>query len=61
MVRLIVSGCNGKMGRMINLCVANRCDCEIVAGFDISTREDEYPIFTNVDDINVDPDVIVDF
>lgn len=46
MVRLILSGCNGKMGRVITACVAERCDCKIVAGFDINTESHAgYPVY----------------
>ncbi len=62
MVRLIVSGCNGKMGRMITACVANRCDCEIVAGFDINTESSGgYPVYANPLNCDVQADAIIDF
>ncbi len=62
MVRLILSGCNGKMGRMITSCVASRCDCEIVAGFDINTESfGGYPVFANPMNCDVQADAIIDF
>lgn len=62
MVRLIVSGCNGKMGRMITACVANRCDCEIVAGFDINTESaGGYPVYANPLNCDIQADAIIDF
>ena len=62
MVRLIVSGCNGKMGRMISSCVANRCDCEIVAGFDINTESSAgYPVYANPMNCDIQADAIIDF
>ncbi len=62
MVRLIVSGCNGKMGRMITSCVANRCDCEIVAGFDLNTETYAgYPVYANPQNCDVPADAIIDF
>lgn len=62
MVRLIVSGCNGKMGRMITACVANRCDCEIVAGFDINTESSAgFPVYANPKNCDVAADAIIDF
>ena len=62
MVRLIVSGCNGKMGRMISACVANRCDCEIVAGFDINTESvNGYPVYANPKNCDIQADAIIDF
>lgn len=62
MVRLILSGCNGKMGRMITSCVASRCDCEIVAGFDINTESTAgYPVFANPMNCDIQADAIIDF
>lgn len=62
MVRLIVSGCNGKMGRMITSCVANRCDCEIVAGFDINTEASAgFPVYANPLNCDIEADAIIDF
>ena len=62
MTRLILSGCNGKMGRMITSCVAARCDCEIVAGFDINTEAAAgFPVYANPLNCDVEADVIIDF
>ncbi len=62
MVRLIVSGCNGKMGRMISSCVANRCDCEIVAGFDLNTESTNgFPVYANPKNCDIKADAIIDF
>ena len=62
MLRILLSGCNGAMGKVITNCVAERDDCEIVAGLDVNTADnDKYPIFGSADDINVKADVIIDF
>ena len=62
MKRIILSGCNGHMGRVISACVADRNDCEIVAGLDLNTESAfGYPVFANTADINVEADVIIDF
>ncbi|MDD4547048.1 MAG: 4-hydroxy-tetrahydrodipicolinate reductase [Oscillospiraceae bacterium] len=62
MTRIILSGCNGKMGRVITTCVAERCDCKIVAGFDMNTeRHSGYPIYANPSNCQIDADVIIDF
>ena len=34
MTRIIISGCNGKMGREIAARVKSRKDCQVVAGVD---------------------------
>ncbi len=62
MTRLIVCGCNGKMGRFITECVAGRCDCEIVAGFDINTDSSAgYPVYANPQNCRTEADAIIDF
>ena len=62
MTNIILSGANGKMGRVITRLASEDKDCKIVAGVDISDfGENDYPVFKNFGDINVEADVIVDF
>ena len=62
MVRLIISGCNGKMGRMLTTVIAQRCDCQIVAGFDINTESSAgYPVYANPMNCDAEADAIIDF
>lgn len=62
MTRFIVCGCNGKMGRAIAACVKERCDCEIVAGFDRNTDSSAgFPVYANPANCNVEADVVIDF
>lgn len=61
MTRIILSGCNGKMGQTITACVAGRDDCTIVAGFDINTTANTYPVFADPATCTVEADVIIDF
>ena len=62
MKRILLSGCNGKMGRNIAACVRERNDCTIVAGIDISgTVLDAFPVFTSPAECSVEADVIIDF
>lgn len=62
MIRIILSGCNGKMGRVITSCVAERADCKIVAGFDINTeRHANYPVYAKPSNCQIEADVIIDF
>ena len=39
MVKIFLSGCNGRMGQVIISCVAARDDCEIVGGADIFNEQ----------------------
>ncbi|GHU82849.1 4-hydroxy-tetrahydrodipicolinate reductase [Clostridia bacterium] len=62
MTKIILSGCNGTMGKVIAKGVADRTDCEIVTGVDL-TQNPQYT-FSVVDDfskISSHADVIIDF
>ena len=63
MKRIILSGCNGKMGQMVAACVKDRSDCTIVAGIDITgnNSRNAFPVFTKPAECEVDADVIIDF
>ena len=62
MVRMIMHGCNGRMGQMITGIVEKDPDIEIVAGVDINDVQlNGYPVFKTLADVNVDADVVVDF
>lgn len=62
MIKIILSGCNGKMGKVIQSCVAAREDCRIVAGIDINTESSgEFPVFSSLADCHLSGDVVVDF
>lgn len=62
MTRIIMHGCNGKMGQMISGLVASDPEAEIVAGID--ARDDghnPYPVFTKIEECNVEADCMIDF
>lgn len=62
MVRILLSGCNGKMGQVITNIARYREDVKIVAGFDINDSiANGYPVFTELEQCNVAVDVIIDF
>ena len=62
MVKIIMNGCNGRMGRIITELVSKEENAEIVAGVDVYTGvENKYPVFTSIEDCDVKADVIVDF
>ena len=62
MVNIIVSGCNGKMGKFISSVISDRDDCKVVAGFDINTQaNDGFPIYAEPDEYKGEADVIIDF
>lgn len=62
MVKIILSGCNGKMGKVIARSVEQRDDCEIVAGIDLAANKDgAFPVFASAQEIDVAGDAIIDF
>ncbi len=57
-----MTGCNGHMGRVITDIVNEDANAEIVAGVDVFTDvANDYPVFTNIADVNVEADAIIDF
>jgi 4-hydroxy-tetrahydrodipicolinate reductase len=62
MTKIILNGCNGKMGQVITRLVNDDSECEIVAGFDINDSiENSYPVYSNPDEFTGEADVIIDF
>ena len=62
MTKVIMNGCNGKMGQTITeICKAD-ADIKIVAGIDLYDGIDnDYPVFSSIDKCDVDADVVIDF
>ena len=62
MTNIIMNGCNGRMGRMITDIANKDTDVQIIAGIDAYDKvANDYPVFTNIFDCNVDADEIIDF
>ena len=62
MIRIIMNGCNGKMGQVITRLAAEDKDCEIVAGVDVNTSiQNTYPVYKSLDEFDGDSDVVIDF
>lgn len=62
MIKVLLVGCNGKMGHMVSNTAASSNVLEIAAGLDTKTQSDfGYPVYTSVDDIKEDIDVVLDF
>jgi 4-hydroxy-tetrahydrodipicolinate reductase len=62
MIKVIMHGCNGKMGHTISKLIADDAQCELVAGIDLDTTQHfDYPVFTSLDLCDVDADVVIDF
>ena len=62
MVRAIMHGCNGKMGRVITGLISEDEGIRIVAGVDAYTAvPNEYPVFDSIEKCDVEADVVIDF
>ena len=62
MVKIIMHGCNGKMGQVISRIVEGDKSAEIVAGVDAYTGlANPYPVFDSIEKCDVDADVVIDF
>ncbi len=59
MLRILLTGCGGRMGRNIINCAKD--GCEIVAGVDKTVTDEKFPIYTSISDVLQTADVIVDF
>lgn len=62
MIKLLMSGCNGRMGQVISRLANQSEDLEIVAGFDVNDSIiNTYPVFTDLKSCNIEVDAIIDF
>ena len=62
MIKVLINGCNGKMGQEVAKEIKLTQDIEVLCGVDrIDTGDNNFPVFTNINDINLIPDVIIDF
>ena len=62
MVKILMHGCNGRMGQVITGLVKEDENATITAGVDVYDGiKNDYPVFSKLQDVNVDFDVIIDF
>ncbi len=62
MTKILLSGCSGKMGRVIGNLVLEDTTAEIVGGIDlVDDGTLSFPVFSSPDKVSVDADVIIDF
>ena len=62
MTKVIMHGCNGRMGQMITNLVKQDDNIEIVAGIDTYMGiNNDYPVFSDIRECNVLADAIIDF
>ena len=62
MIRIIMHGCNGKMGQVIRGLLEADGDAKLVAGIDVfDDGKSPYPVFTDIRECDVEADCLVDF
>lgn len=62
MIKVIMHGCNGKMGQVITNLIAEDDLVKIVAGIDKSAEQkNDYPVFECLEQCDIDADVVIDF
>ena len=62
MTKVIMHGCNGKMGQTITAMCKDDPEIEIVAGIDTYDGiKNDYPVFPNISVCNVKADAVIDF
>ncbi|RCX13835.1 dihydrodipicolinate reductase [Anaerobacterium chartisolvens] len=62
MINILMSGCNGKMGQVITRLASGSEELTIAAGYDLNNSKDNpYPVFTNIHQCDVKVDAIIDF
>lgn len=63
MTRVLIHGCNGRMGNMVSSLAADYEDIQIVAGVDRPETDPgakSYPIYAKLEDVKEEADVIID-
>lgn len=62
MTRILLTGCNGRMGKVITNLAAEDGGIEIAAGIDVAGEAcGAYPVYGSFDEVKEEADVIVDF
>ena len=62
MTKMLLVGCNGRMGKVITELAAGDADIEITAGVDVAGEcAGKYPVVSSFDEVAAEVDVIVDF
>lgn len=62
MIRAILNGCSGRMGRVITELIANEEGMQIAAGIDVAhSSGNSFPVFSSPSECKVPADVLIDF
>lgn len=62
MLKVIVNGCLGKMGKVLTKCIIDDKELELVCGVSLNPKEDtSFKIYSKMSDITESADVVIDF
>ncbi len=62
MTKVIMHGCNGRMGQMIAGLCEKDPQIQIVAGVDMYTEaKNDFPVYASITECEIDADVVIDF
>lgn len=61
MIKAVLSGCCGKMGRVVADVINAREDIKVVAGIDVAVKECGFTVYSKLMELPEVPDVIIDF
>lgn len=62
MIRVLMHGCNGRMGQMITGLIKEDSELEVVAGVDkFDGVDNPFPVFSSIQECDVQADVVIDF
>ncbi|MCD7821010.1 MAG: 4-hydroxy-tetrahydrodipicolinate reductase [Clostridiales bacterium] len=61
MLKIIISGCNGKMGQVVESICGADADIEVVAGFDVNQATRPYPVYVSPANFTGEADAVIDF
>ena len=62
MIKVLINGCNGRMGQVLVKEIDNFENLLLIGGCDINDNGlNTFPVYSNINDIKEKPDVIVDF
>jgi len=62
MIKVLINGCNGRMGQVLVSEIDRFPELLLIGGFDIHDEgKNTFPVYSNINDIKEKPDVIIDF
>ena len=62
MIKVLINGCNGKMGQELAKAIDKNDNFKTICGVDrVDTGDNKFPVYTDISKITEEPDVIIDF